>query len=223
MKDIDPTRRTALKILAVLGVTGSAGVTAANEHNNNGSQTDDNQDNGQSDSAGLFIAQLEPQEDVETDARGVAVVQERQNGIKFVVGVENLENTVMGHIHEDEVLGPIAVWLYDFETQAERLEEGQFTGILDVGTITDEAIAAGRASEAESETVDELLEKINAGDAYVNIHTEENPSGEISGVLEPFDPSAMGLPNLEDTDNGPESAADNESSTDSEGGSDTDY
>ncbi|WP_306060707.1 CHRD domain-containing protein [Natronococcus wangiae] len=222
MQDLTPTRRTTLKVLALLGVgtTGSAGVTTADEHNTD-DQNDDQRNDGQSDSSGPFIAQLEPQEDVETDAHGIAFVQERQDGLKFVVGVEDLEDAIMGHIHEDEVLGPIAVWLYDFETQAERLEEGQFTGILDVGTITDEVIAAGRVPEAESETAEELLEKIDAGEAYVNIHTEENPSGEIAGLLEPFDLSDVRLPT--DTDDGSEPADDNESTNDSEADSDTDY
>lgn len=221
MQNFDPTRRTTLKVLALLGAgtTGNAGVAVADEHQTE-DREDDQRDDGQSDFSGLFVAPLEPEEGSETNARGIAVVQERQDGLKFVVEVENIENAFMGHIHEDEVLGPIAVWLYDFKTQAERLEEGEFTGLLDVGTITDEAIATGRVPEAQSETVEELLEKINAGEAYVNIHTEENPGGEISGRLEPFDPSAIELST--DTDDDSEPAADEESTDGSEADPDTD-
>lgn len=198
MQDLDSDRRTTLKVLALFGVgaTGGAGMAAADEHHeddhpDDARKKDDHQNNWQPDPSSLFVAHLEPQEGVETNARGIAAVQERQDGLKFVVGVSNLENTTMGHIHEDEVLGPIAVWLYDFATQAERLEEGQFTGILDAGTITDEVIATGRVPEAESETVEGLLGKINAGEAYVNIHTEAHPGGEIAGLLSPFDPATM--------------------------------
>jgi hypothetical protein len=185
MQDPDPSRRTALKLLALLGAgaVGSSGAAAAYEHHH-----DDQRDERHPDQSTFFVAHLRPQEGVETTARGMAMVQERHDGVKFIVHVSNLENTIMGHIHEDEALGPIAVWLYDFETQDERLEEGQFSGILDVGAITDEVIAEGRAPEAETETIEDLLGKINAGEAYVNIHTEEYPGGEIAGLLAPVDP-----------------------------------
>lgn len=216
MQDLESDRRTTLKILALLGVgaTGSAGVTAADEYHKDDHKEDGHRNDRQPDFSDLFVAHLGPQEGVETDARGVAAIQERQSGLKFVVAVSNLENTTMGHIHEDEVLGPVAVWLYDFATQAERLEEGQFTGILDAGTITDEVIAAGRVPEAESETVEELLEKINTGEAYVNIHTETHPGGEIAGLFTPFDPSTM-MP--------PMGSGNDKLTGDPEDGPDTDY
>ncbi|WP_207589877.1 CHRD domain-containing protein [Halomontanus rarus] len=193
MQEFDTSRRTALKVLALLGVgaTGGAGATVGDDNHDGDDAEDDQHDDGEPDPAELFVAFLEPQDGVESNARGAAAVQARQGALKFAVGVSNLENTMMGHIHENEALGPVAVWLYDFATQAERLEEGQFTGLLDVGTITDEVIAEGRAPDAESETVDDLLGKIDAGDAYVNIHTEAHPGGEIAGQLVPFDPSMM--------------------------------
>ncbi|AGB32305.1 CHRD domain-containing protein [Natrinema pellirubrum DSM 15624] len=193
MHEPDSTRRTALKGLALLGAgTTGIGVAAAEDHRNgDGNHGDDPGDGQRSSPSGLFVATLEPREGVETDARGTALVQERQDGLKFVLQVSNLENAFMGHVHEDETLGPIAVWLYDFLTQDERLEEGRFSGILDAGTITDEAVAEGRVPEAESETVDDLLGKLEAGEAYVNVHTEAYPSGEIAGALVPFDPSDM--------------------------------
>ncbi len=222
MHDLDSTRRTALKGLALLGIgTTGIGTAAADEHHSDDDHHDDALGNGgQSAPSDLFVAHLGPQEDVDSDAQGMAIVQERQDGLKFAVQVSNLENAFMGHIHEDEVLGPIAVWLYDFQTQDERLEEGQFSGLLDVGTITDEAIAEGRVAEAESESVDDLIEKIEAGEAYVNIHTEEYPSGEIAGSLVPVDSSGM-MPHGDLDDSGPESET-NESTNGTETDSDTD-
>lgn len=231
MQDLDPTRRTTLKVLALLGVgaAGSTGFAAADEHDGDGEDDHHGDDHdghhGGADASGLYVAHLEPEEGVETNARGVAAVQQRQDGLKFVVGVSNLENALMAHIHEDEVLGPIAVWLYDFATQAERLEEGQFSGLLDVGTITDEVIAAGRVPEAESQTVDDLLGKISAGEAYVNVHTEAHPSGEIAGRLVPFDPSTVmghaphdadSKPAHDDSANDSEAEYDDEPTNDSE-------
>lgn len=184
MQDSNPTRRSAIKALALLGVgaTASAGEAAAHV----GSP----QHEGRSD-APIYVAPLTPQEDVEQNVFGAAVLQERQDGLKFVLNVVNIRNAMMAHIHEDEVLGPIAVWLYEFETQEDRLQEGQFSGLLDVGTITDDVIQQGRVDEAESESVDDLLRKIDAGEAYVNVHTEQYPSGVIAGRLRRVHPHAM--------------------------------
>lgn len=190
MHDFDPTRRTAFKALALLGVgaTGSTGVAAARASD---SQTHGQSDDGIPNPSEFFVALLRPQPDVESNAHGAAIVQQRQDGLKFVLTVVNLENAMMSHIHEDEVLGPIAVWLYDFEERTQRLQAGTFTGILDVGTITDETIEEGSVEDAESETVEDLLETIRAGDAYVNVHTEDHPSGAIAGRIVPIDALTM--------------------------------
>ncbi len=91
MQEIDPTRRTALKALALLGVgaTGSTGVAAA--HGGDTSQDD------QSDA--FYVAHLTPQPDVDSNAHGVAAVQKRHEALKFVLYVVNLENATMAHIH----------------------------------------------------------------------------------------------------------------------------
>lgn len=184
MQDSNPTRRSALKALALLGVGATASTGSAAAHVGSSHQK------GQS-GANFYVAPLTPQKDVEQNVFGAAVLQERQDGLKFVLNVVNIRNAMMAHIHEDEVLGPIAVWLYEFETQEDRLQKGQFSGILDVGTITDDVIQQGRVDEAESESVDDLLRKINAGEAYVNVHTEQHPSGVIAGRLRRVNPHAM--------------------------------
>ncbi|WP_049923469.1 CHRD domain-containing protein [Halopiger djelfimassiliensis] len=187
MTDEHPTRRTALKALGI-GVAGTAGTGIASA----GMQDDGPDEFQDRDSAALYAADLVPQESVPTDARGFAVFQRRAEALKFVVTVVEIENVFQAHIHEDEPLGPIAVWLHDFATQDQQLLEGEFSGLLDVGTITDDTIATGRASEAESETVEDLFAKIEAGEAFVNVHTEANPGGEIAGRIEPLtDPRSL--------------------------------
>ena len=183
MQDIDPTRRTTLKALALLGVgaAGSTGVAAAQDGDTHEDHEDDD----------IYLAALTPQDGVESRAFGVIAAQPRYDGVKFVLTVANLEDAFMAHIHEDEVLGPIAVWLYEFQTQDDRLEEGRFTGHLDVGTITDDVIEEGRADEAESESVDDLIGKMNAGEAFVNVHTEQYPDGAIAGRFRRADPGDL--------------------------------
>ncbi len=183
MDDIESTRRTALKLLgAGAAVTTGAGVVAGGDH----AGDDDRKPEDDEERRQLYVADLTPQEGVETKARGFAAFQLRGDSLTFALALANIEETFMTHIHEDEVLGPIAVWLHDFQTQDEDLVEGRFTGLLDAGTITDEVIQAGRVPEAESETVDDLVAKIEAGEAFVNTHTEDNPDGELAGRIERF-------------------------------------
>lgn len=196
MTDHDSTRRTALKLLGVGAVaTAGSGLVAATHHDDEKPDHDDAEKETESvddhlekaDVHGLYVARLMPQEGVETDASGLAVFQHRDDELTFALTLANIENTFMSHVHEDEPLGPVAVWLHDFETQDEELVEGTFTGLLDAGTITDDVIQAGRVPEAESQTVQQLVEKIEAGETYVNVHTEEYPGGELAGQIQPFD------------------------------------
>lgn len=187
----DSTRRTALKLLglAALATTGS-GVTAADQHDDEKFEDGDEKEEhrpDETDADDLYVARLTPQEGVETNASGLAAFQHRAGELTFALALTNIENTFMSHVHEDEPLGPVAVWLHDFETQDQELVEGTFTGLLDAGTITDGVIRTGRAPEAESETVRGLVEKIEAGEAFVNVHTEEHPGGELAGRIERFD------------------------------------
>lgn len=186
MTDNDFDRRTALRLLGVgaLAATGT-GVTAADDHHDDDHHDDDDH-HGMS-MPELWIAHLRPQEGVQTKARGAAVFQPYDGRMPFVLGVANVEDVFMAHIHEDQALGPVAVWLHDFATRNERPVEGRFTGMLDAGTITDESVAEGRAEEAASANLGDLLGKIEAGEAYVNVHTEAHPEGELAGRIQRFD------------------------------------
>lgn len=194
MQDDDHTRRTALQLLGLGAiVAGGSGAALAAEPDPSGDDGTGSVDPGEMASdpnerkdRRIYAAKLRPQEAVQTRAHGVAGFQLRDGRLTFVLAAAKLEDTFMSHIHEDEPLGPIAVWLHGFETQDEDLIPGVFTGIIDAGTISDETIQTGRADEAESTTVDELVAKIDAGEAYVNVHTEEYPGGELAGRIEPL-------------------------------------
>ena len=190
MSDHDPDRRTALKLLGVgaLAATGSGVATADHDDHH---RDDDHDDHHERVMPEFWIAHLRPQEGVRTKARGLAVFQPYDGRMPFVLAAGNIENAFMTHIHEDEPLGPIAVWLQDVATQEERLVDGVFTGILDAGSLTDEVIAQGRAEEAESTTLQELVTTIQAGEAFVNVHTEAHPDGELAGRIERFDWAKM--------------------------------
>ena len=113
----------------------------------------------------------------ETNAQGQVNFQLRDGELRFKLIVANIDDVLMGHIHLDHVLGPVAVWLHDFDTGAPSLVEGRVNGVLAQGTITDDEIGG------PIDTVDELVGEIDDENAWVNVHTEDFPGGEIGGLI----------------------------------------
>ena len=86
-------------------------------------------------------------------------------------------NTTAGHIHigPKGIAGPVVI---DFPAIAGRL--GDFVTTFRVGE------AAFRASAVNGiNTIDDVIQAVANGNAYVNIHTTTNPGGEIRGQLVP--------------------------------------
>lgn len=144
---------------------------------------------------GFFIAGLTGGQEVppvETSAQGGALFSVAEDGssLEYAVVVNALENVTQGHIHlggADEN-GPVVVWLYPGPDEQEpRLMEGRTDAVLASGSIAAEHLVG----ELEGESLDALVAEMAAGNAYVNLHTEANPAGEIRGQLTTLD--ALGL------------------------------
>ena len=58
-------------------------------------------------------------------------------------------------------------------------KEGKFSGLLAKGTITDKDLIGPLAGK----TVADLVAMIKDGGAYVNVHTDKYPDGEIRGQI----------------------------------------
>lgn len=113
----------------------------------------------------------------ETNAQGQVNFQLRNDELSFRLIVASIEDVTMGHIHLESVSGPVSVWLHDFDTGAPFLVEGRANGVLATGTITDAQVGG------PIETVVELVDEIDDGNAWVNVHTEAFPGGEIGGQI----------------------------------------
>lgn len=113
---------------------------------------------------------------VDTQARGVAIIKYDGEDLTYKLNAANIENVTQAHIHVGAAgtNGPPVAFLYGFE-----LIPGRFSGTLSSGTITDDDLIGPLAGE----TVEDLLAEIRAGTAYVNVHTMQNPSGEIRGQI----------------------------------------
>jgi hypothetical protein len=90
---------------------------------------------------------------------------------------EPIENVLMAHLH----LGPaganggIVVWLYPAEPPlAPMLIPGTTDGRLSSGTITEDDLMGALVDDWDG-----FIAALEAGQIYVNVHTLENPGGEI--------------------------------------------
>jgi hypothetical protein len=132
-----------------------------------------------------FAAHLSGREEVppaDTKATGQATFQLSRDGteLSFRLNVANIENITQAHIHlaPAGANGGVVVWLYPDGPPA-QLIPGRTQGTLAKGTITADDLVGALAGAA----LDDLVEEMKAGNAYVNVHTSQFPGGEIRGQI----------------------------------------
>ena len=120
---------------------------------------------------------------VETLAKGQAIFQLNNDGteLSYKLIVDDIENVLMSHIHiaPEGQNGPVVVWLYP-SSPPPMLISGIFGGVLAEGVITASSLVGPLAGMS----VSDLINEIYAGHAYVNVHTSQNPGGEIRGQIQ---------------------------------------
>lgn len=118
----------------------------------------------------------------DSKAQGQATFQLSDDGdeIQFRLVVANIQNVTQAHIHlgAPTATGGIVVWLYP-SAPPQLLIPGRSSGVLGEGTITEDDLVGALADD----TLDDLIEEIRAGNAYVNVHTTQFGAGEIRGQL----------------------------------------
>ncbi len=115
---------------------------------------------------------------VKTGAMGEAVFHLMKDGneLGYKLTVSNMENVTAAHIHMGKkgVEGPPLAGLF-----AGPKKEGSFTGVLAEGTLT----AKDLTGPLSGKSVSDLIKMIRDGAAYVNVHTDKHPNGEIRGQI----------------------------------------
>lgn len=103
---------------------------------------------------------------VESSATGMATVTIDGHTVTWHVEVKGVDHPTMAHIHGAAAgeNGGVLVPLFREDKGAD------FSGVL---------------TDGSAEVEDNVLEAIRAGNAYVNVHTEGNPRGEMRGQLKP--------------------------------------
>ncbi|HEX9192030.1 MAG TPA: CHRD domain-containing protein [Candidatus Deferrimicrobiaceae bacterium] len=118
----------------------------------------------------------------DSKATGEATFKLSDDGktLHYKVTVSGIENPTMSHIHiaPEGKDGPPAVWLYPSGPPPQP-KEGKFEGTLAEGDIT----AAGLKGPLEGKALSDLIAKIDAGEAYANVHTKQKPGGEVRGTI----------------------------------------
>ena len=130
---------------------------------------------------------------VDTDGAGVfgASVNGADTQLSFVLVTFNLDAIVMAHIHcgAPGANGPVGVTLF---------AGGPVTGdgILTQATVT----APDDENDCEWASLADVLAALRAGQAYVNVHTQANPGGEVRGQVEAFSLATSGSGTFVDDD-----------------------
>lgn len=152
-----------------------------------------------------FVANLSAASGVTSQATGKAIFQLSPDGnsLSYTLRVSNINNVFMAHIHLFPS-GDILVWLYpNPNTVASGGEAaciavlsggsasscpgyiaGRFDGVLAQGTITAADLTGSTTcAGCLGITFSTLISDIESGHAYVNVHTTQNPGGEIQGTI----------------------------------------
>ena len=106
-----------------------------------------------------------------------AAAASSSNQMAYEINVQNIDQVTAAHIHmgNDDENGPIVVTLFDPETPT-----GEINGELANGTITSQDLEGPLAGRQLSD----LIDLFDTGEAYVNVHTQTNPDGEIRGTIQ---------------------------------------
>jgi hypothetical protein len=130
-------------------------------------------------------------------AQGSAIFQLSHDGteLDYRLIVANIENVVQAHIHlaVAGVNGPIVVWLYPSTAVGPLAPSGggRISGPIATGTIT----AANFTGPLLGDPMSDLVDALQSGGAYVNVHTNDGvaptntgpgdfPGGEVRGQIE---------------------------------------
>ena len=113
---------------------------------------------------------------VKTNATGDFKLTIYKKELSYELNVDSIMNPTVAHIHKGKKgeNGPPIAGLFGGPTK-----EGEFKGVLAVGTITKESLLG----EYRGKTIADLVRLLKSGGAYVNIHTETFPEGEIRGQI----------------------------------------
>ena len=111
-------------------------------------------------------------------ASGKALFKLSEDGktMRYQLYANDITNATAAHLHVGNkgVDGPpVVIIMFSGE------RKGKFTGLLSEGKISDLDLLG----QLQNKPLDELVKLIKSGNVYVNIHSYDNPNGEIRGQI----------------------------------------
>jgi len=105
---------------------------------------------------------------VTTSAKGEAIFELSEDGkeLSYNIIVTDIKNVTAAHIH-----------------QGKKGENGPPVALIDIKGEKGKITVNELMGSLKGKTVNDLIEQIEAGNAYVNIHTGKHPDGEIRGQI----------------------------------------
>lgn len=136
---------------------------------------------GKSTTQQAFTATMTGSEEVppkNTKATGTATFVSSTDGssVSYKIRVANIKGVTMAHIHSGAIgkNGPVVVTLFKSASPT-----GTMNGLLSQGTVT----STNLEGPLKGKTISDLIRLMNDGTAYANVHTQQNPKGEIRGQI----------------------------------------
>jgi hypothetical protein len=117
---------------------------------------------------------------IKTPATGVAKFTLSGKSLSYVINVTNINSVIGAHIHSGSAKqnGPIVLFLFGNPTMTGP-PTGKVNGLLSKGNSTSSDLKGPLAGKQ----LTDLVNLIKSGNAYVNVHTTQNPKGEIRGQI----------------------------------------
>ena len=160
-------------ILSMTAVVGTLGVIAPIP--NEATAQQQQQGNQEFDVILTGAAEVPP---VQTSASGFSElgVMDGGNSMEYDIIAINIDKVTQAHIHQgtSSEAGPVVATLFNASTPT-----GPTSGELTDGFIT----SANLEGPLQGKQLSDLIALIQNGQAYVNVHTEQNPDGEIRGTI----------------------------------------
>ncbi|VFJ13925.1 CHRD domain-containing protein [Candidatus Nitrosocosmicus franklandus] len=173
----------AILVLSVFGIGSSVAISQSFAQGND-TDSNDNDNNNGNDNNNDSLSNVEystvlsgDQEvpPVNTSAAGIADFSLSDDGdsVDYTIAADDIEAATAGHIHFgiEGQNGPVVATLFEFDSPQDEVSES--------GTITSDDLSG----PLEGMQISDLIDAFNDGNTYANIHTEQNPNGEIRGQI----------------------------------------
>jgi hypothetical protein len=116
-------------------------------------------------------------------------VQQNGTNLHYMIWTFNIANVTQAHIHMGlrGVEGPVVSWLYPASdsTAPLNITPAQAGKLMNGKLVEGNVTTANLIGPLQGKTINDLQSALGNGSVYVNVHTTQNPNGEIRAQIDP--------------------------------------